>query len=409
MFNLWLAFRSIKSKKNFNLTAIFSILGLSLGVASLVVSMVILTSYFGTLKKTVIDIYGHINMVRNLTYLPDKKIEDDIPEDLRKDILHITPFLNASAVSVHNGKMSAVFIQGFDPVTVNKVLNLKSRSVKGDPPFSGKDYSQDENPPIWVGKRLAEKFNLKVGENLNLVVPTNNALENFDPKVQQFNVKGTLSFGRYDYDLRYLITNVKALKEFADLKDRNFGYRIKIKDSELAPEFSKKFNQSLGSEKYWASSWRSINSNLFAAVDFEKWIIFFVMMIIIVVASFNVASTLFVNVLRQFKDIAVLKSLGLPAHQIKRVFLLQGMIIGLVGYTLGLILGFSLCYGFVFAQEKWNILNSKVYKLESLTLSYEVFDLFVIAVVCLLICFLATLVPAAKGGHLEPMKGFGYE
>lgn len=408
MFYFWLALRTMKTGKSFSLTAILSIIGLALGVACMVVSMVVLTSYLGTLKKTVIDIYGDINLVKNISASSDKSFMESISPDLQKSIVAHTPFLNSSAIVVQKGKMSAVFVQGFDSNTVNKVLNLGSRLVEGEKPFSAESIDQ-EHSSIWIGRRLAEQFGFKQGDILNLVVPIDSSVDNFKPKLKKFIVKGVMSFGRYDYDLRYLITDVESLKSFAELSDKNYGYRIKIKDSDLASDFALKLNQDELSGDYWASSWRSINANLFAAADYEKIIIFFVLLIIIIVACFNVSSTLFVNVLGQFRDIAVLKSMGVTANNIKKIFIYQGLIIGFMGYLLGVILGGLCCYMFVYAQKNLNVLNSEVYKLEQLVITFEVVDILAVGFASMFICFLATLIPAIKGGKLTPMKGFRYE
>jgi len=398
----------MRNGKNFSLTAILSVLGLSLGVACMVVSMVVLTSYLGTLKKTVIDIYGDINLVKNISALDDNSFMDSISPSLKSEIVASTPFLNTSAIVVQKGKMSAVFVQGFEPTTVNKVLNFKGRLIKGEEPFIASSIGK-ESSSIWIGRRLATQFDYKVGDSLNLVVPIDSSVDNFKPKLKKFIVKGIMSFGRYDYDLRYLVTDVDSLKAFAELTDKSYGFRLKIKDSDKASDYALKLNQDKMSADYWASSWRSINANLFAAADYEKIIIFFVLLIIIIVACFNVSSTLFVNVLGQFRDIAVLKSMGVSSKNIKKIFIYQGLIIGFMGYVTGVIIGGICCYLFVYAQKNWNVLNSQVYKLESLVITFEVVDILAVGVASMFICFLATLIPAIKGGKLTPMKGFRYE
>ncbi len=408
MFYFWVALRTMYTGKSFSLTAILSIIGLALGVACMVVSMVVLTSYLGTLKKTVIDIYGDINLVRNISAQNEKSFLESMSPNLKKEVVAHTPFLNSSAIVVQKGKMSAVFVQGFEPETVNKVLNLKGRLVKGENPFSAESIDQ-EHSSIWIGRRLAEQFGYKINDTLNLVVPIDNSIDNFKPKLKKFIVKGIMSFGRYDYDLRYLVTDVESLKSFAELSDKNFGYRLKIKDSEMASDYALKLNQDTISSDYWASSWRSINANLFAAADYEKIIIFFVLLIIIIVACFNVSSTLFVNVLGQFRDIAVLKSMGVTAKNVKKIFIYQGLIIGFMGYILGIIIGAACCYLFVYAQKNWDVLNSEVYKLEDLVITFNFVDILAIGFASMFICFLATLIPAIKGGKLTPMKGFRYE
>ena len=408
MFDLWMAFRILKNKKSLSLSTILAVIGLAIGVASLFTSMVIITSYFGALKKTVIDIYGDVSLLSSYRQNPEGADLGQLPDSLKKQIVASTGYYKVTAVAIQNKKMEATVIHGFNGDTVLKVLDLQSRLVEGEKPFS-KKYS-GENPPIWVGHRLAKRLKLKVGDLLNIVVPIHKSygLESFRPKLKKFVVKGLMSFGRYDYDTKYLVTEAEPLRKFAELTPVHKGYRIKITDSENAESFARQLNkkEELG---FYATHWKAFNINLFEAAEYEKNIIFFILLIIVIVACFNVASTLFVSVVRKFKAIATLKALGMTGKQLRRVFIYKGLLIGLLGYVLGISLGYGICQGFVYAQKNWNILNSEIYKVEELIVSLEFFDLFSVGVASLFLCFLATLVPAIRGGRLKPMEGFRHE
>jgi len=406
---LWQVWRYFSAgRKYLNLTTALSIFGMALGVGSLVVSMVVVSSYLTTLKSTVIDAYGDMMILHDSARLENiEKIIDKVNE-VDNSIVAYTPYLSVEAIFARNAKVSGVIVQGFDLSTVGEVLKMEKHLIKGEFDLSS---SEAELPGIFIGKRLAENYNVKMGDVINLVVPVaqtrgGNA---WRPKLGKFKVRGVLFFGRYDYDTKYLVADIRDVQKFSGLKSKITGLRVKLKDSDKAVGLSDKINEQLGNEGYWTVSWRSLNYNLFSAADYEKYIIFLVLLIIVIAACFTISSTLYVHVMRRFQDISILKAMGASPRFIRQIFSMQGLLLGLMGYILGVGIGLGACYLFSYGITHWGLLGAKVYKLDGLDLDIKSIDLIQIFVVSLFICFLSTLAPARRGAKLMPAEGLKYE
>jgi lipoprotein-releasing system permease protein len=160
---------------------------------------------------------------------------------------------------------------------------------------------------------------------------------------------------------------------------------------------------------YWTRDWQQLNQNLLEAVQLEKVVIFFVVLVMVVAACFNISSTLFVTVLRRYSDISILRTMGATRGFILRLFSIQGMLVGLVGAIAGLLLGALLCWGFSILENQFGLLPGEIYKLSQFSPELRWFDLLSIFVVAFLICFISTLAPARRGAKLEAVEGLRYE
>jgi lipoprotein-releasing system permease protein len=402
----WLAFKYFGSwRRFFTLTTLLAILGMAIGVASLVVSMAVFSGYVTTLEKTVQDAVGHVLVLKRGTGNQEEMLKDILP--LVPGLLGKTPFVYAEAILAHKGKISGILIEGVDEGTVGSVLNLKNRVVSGEMDFTP---SSKGLPKIMIGKEIAQRFDVKVGDVLNLVVPL--AVEyqatNFRPKLSKFEVAGIIHYGRYDFDSRYVVMPLAQAQEFVEIGQRITGYRLKLNDPfrarAVVQEISSKFGQT-----YWARDWLEVNRNLFEAVRLEKTVLFFVLMILVVAAAFNIANVLFISVVQRYRDISVLKTLGAPNVMIRRIFICQGLIVGAMGAFSGIVAGLLLCRIFEWAQTHYPLIPAEVYKLDHINLRVQATDLLAIVGVSLAICFVATLVPSRRGARISPVEGLRYE
>ena len=418
----WLVWRYLASGKAFfNLTSLLSIIGLSIGVAALVVAMAIVSGFEDSLKKAVIDIFGDVVVVK-LIKNPEElhKVKSDIQKMIHKinnskdrpfwdlsgntELLSTTPYITTEAVVVHNQRVSGVILQGIDPPSHSKVLNLKSRLVRGEFNFSAGSL-----PGVAIGEKMAEKFNLSIGDTFKVVIPITNANGSFQSKVKEVKVTGVVMLGLYEHDLRTIFMDLTSIQNLIGRGQQVSGIRLNIKNPNHAIALSQAISSQLSTKGYWAMNWKQVNHNLFTAIKYEQIIIFFLLTIILVAASFNVASTLFVSVLSRQRDISTLQAIGMSSSSVRSLFVIQGLITGLIGYTTGLLLGLGLCAAFTYGYKKYGLLSGQVYKLEGLSLSIQPLDLLVILFTCLSICYLATLGPAAKGKNLPLINGLKYE
>lgn len=403
----WISWRLLMSRKTlFGGSAPLSLMGLILGVAALVASMAVMSGFESTLKNAMADVSGHAQVVKRSRFPDDWKELEDRIRKAEPTLVDSSRFVFIEAVLAHQGKISGILIQGVDTERVNKVLNFKGRVVSGS-----EDLSQvSEVPLALVGKGLATKMDLKVGDRFRVVVPIADAVDpsKFQRRVGEFQVQGILDLGKYEWNERFILSDLKAAQTVADIGDRYSGLLLRFQDVDHARTAAFNLSQVLGSP-YWVRDWRDSNENLFEAVQVERPGIFLVVLIITLVAAFNISATLFVNVVRRYKDIAILKTVGLSRTDIIKIFAFQGLFLGGIGIFFGFLLGFILCGLFAFAQSRLGLIAGEVYRLDSIELNIRLVDSLAICVATLVICFIATLAPARRGGKLSPVEGLRNE
>lgn len=379
---------------------------MTIGVSSLVVSMAVFSGYVSTLEQTVQDAVGHLLILKRGSANQEEMLGE--LQSVVPDMVASTPFVYAEAILADKGRIGGVMIEGIEESTVHKVLNLKARLVEGD--LNLESDPDDKAPRVLIGKGIAKKYDLHVGDKFRIVVPLTSEFQSsqFKPKIGQFTVAGVINFGRHDFDARYVVMALNRLQNFVEIGKKITGYRLRLKDPKQARGVAMDIANKFGSV-YWARDWQEVNRNLFEAARLEKAVLFFVLMILVVAAAFNIANTLFINVVQRYRDISVLKTLGAPDRLIRRIFTVQGLIVGGVGATIGLILGLLLCRLFEWLQTSYQLIPAEVYKLDHIDLEVRGLDLLIILAASLLICFIATLVPSRRGSRITPVEGLRYE
>lgn len=403
----WIAWRLLISRKTlFGGSAPLSLLGLILGVAALVASMAVMSGFESTLRNAMAEVSGHAQVVKRSRFPDDwQELESRIRQSEPR-LIGASRFVFIEGLLAREGQISGILIQGVDSERIRSVLNFSNRIVSGSD-----DLTQSAELPLaLIGKGLAKKMNLQVGDRFRVVVPVADTVDpsKFQRRMGQFQVQGILDLGKYDWNERFILADLKTAQQIADIGDRYSGLLLRFDDINYAREAAFNLSQVLGAP-YWVRDWRDSNENLFEAISVERPSIFLVVLIITLVAAFNVSSTLFVNVVRRFKDIAILKTVGLSQKDIIKIFALQGFFMGGIGLFFGFLLGFILCLLFQFAQSRLGLIAGEVYRLDSIELSIRWVDSLAICFATLLICFIATLAPARRGGRLSPVEGLRNE
>lgn len=387
-------------------SAPLALLGLVLGVAALVASMAVMSGFENTLKTAMAEVSGHAQVVKRSRFPDDWKELEDRIRKAEPTLVSTSRFVFIEAVLANKGQISGVLIQGVDTQRVNEVLNFKRRIVSGTDDLN----VASDVPLALVGKNLAKKMNLNVGDTFRVVVPVADSVDpsKFQRRVGAFKVQGILDLGKHDWNERFILSDLKATQDLADIGDRYSGLLLKFQDVDHAREAAFNLSGVLGAP-YWVRDWRDANENLFEAINVERPGIFFVVLVITIVAAFNVSATLFVNVVRRFKDIAILKTVGLSQKDIMKIFVCQGLFMGLVGLVLGFALGIGIAYLFEFMQGRLSLISGEVYRLENIELQIRFVDGVAICIATLVICLIATIAPARRGAKLEPVEGLRSE
>lgn len=402
---IWVALRTLKSgQKRAGISSWFSFIGLVLGVASMTVAMAVVSGFETTLKNSIIDVRGHLVVFKQGKNQENAQAFEQKLKKIIPDITATIPFVMVEAVAAHKGKLQGVIIQGVDGDSAKKNLGIQKRLIEGAFSFP----KEEDVYGVVVGKGFAQHFNLNIKDVFRLVLPMADDLNpvDFKRKMGKFKVMGIVDLGKHQYNERYLITDLKIAQEFASLGDKYLGLMTKIKEADRAREFGLKLSAELGS-RYWIQDWE--DDNLFEAVKIEKPILFFVLLIMVIVASLNISSTLFINVVQRYSDIGILKSMGASPQWIRQIFYSQGIFIGVFGNIFGFLLGLVFCGVFIVLQKSLGVIDGSVYNVDGISIQIRFLDVFSIFTFTMLICFISTLAPAWRGSRLNPVEGLRYE
>ena len=409
MFNkniFYIAWKLLFTKKAlFGGSTPLSLLGLILGVACLFVSMAVMSGFESTLKKTMSDVTGDIQIIERPKSNPNWQEFEANLMSLEPQIKVTTRFLFLEAVLAHQGQISGVTVQGIDKDKFNQVLNIKSRIITGENSLSKKDGF----PGAFIGKGIAKRMNFNVGDVFKIVVPIT---DNFNPgvfkrQIGEFKIAAILDLGKHDWNERSIIVDIQEAQKVALVGNRYTGLLIKTYDLDRARETAFHLAKKLGPE-FWIRDWKDVNENLFDAVVIERVVIFLVVLIIVIVAAFNISSTLYVGVIQRNNDIAILKTLGVSQRQVLHIFTLQGLFLGAFGFVLGNVLGLCLCQLFMWGQRIFDLIPGSVYKIDNIVIEIRWLDLSAIGIATLIICYLATLAPAYRSSRLTVVEGLRY-
>ncbi len=400
------------------LPAMLSVVGLAIGVASLTVAMAVVSGFESTLRSALIDVFGDLLVVRRgdetVTFERTReKLREVLP-----DLTGVTPFITLEAIVVGQGKLNGVVIQGVDLETVDSVLRIRSRVIKGAFDLDTKapsgdsldEQGLDRPAKALVGKALAKRFGLDIGKTFRAVLPKPSISDTsaFVSSVATFVVTGIIDFGKADYDERTVVTSLSQARLLGAIQAPFTGLRVKLKDSGRAPQAAVDLIRVLG-PNWWVMDWSEGNRNFFRAIKYERIAIFFVIFIMVIAASFNVASNIFIGVLRRTSEISILRALGFSKRDVATLFRLQGLLFGIVGTLAGLGLGVVLAGLFLWAQTALNLLPAEVYKLNRIGVEFNPFDISIVVVAAITICVLASLAPAARAAQMDPVEGLRHE
>ena len=406
-FHLWIVKRLVASgRRLFSLVSMMSLIGMTLGVACLVVAMAVTSGFESTLRQAVVDVFGHVLVVRQTDHPQTLEAIVTKMKSIAPSIVAVTPFFQFDGVLAHDKRIAGVVVQGLELASVDQVLNIHSRVIQGAFRFA----TNNGLAAALIGKGIAKKFNLKVGDEFKVVLPSpsKQSATEFSPKVMSFKVGGVLDLGKNEYDERYIVTDLKTAQNFAGVGENFSGIRLRIKNENAAAQVAQALAQGLGST-YYTMSWKDVNRNLFEATSIERIAIFLVLLVMVVAASFNISSNLYVSVLQKYREISILKAIGFSSKDIQKLFSYHGMLLGAMGTFFGIILGLILCLLFSLVQKYFVILPGDVYRLDHVGVEIRFIDMGAIIFSAMSICLISSLAPAFRGARLEPVEGLRYE
>ncbi len=403
---LFVGFRYMRAKRkrrSISLNTVISIVGVTVGVATLIATLAVMTGFKEDLQNKILGTNSHI-IVTDRT----RDAMSDYKEVARRlhAIPHIvaqTPFIYGQVLLTSPEGVTGAVLRGVDPASESKVTDIAKNIVQGK--LGDLNVSPGGRPAIILGKELAAKLAARVGETVNVLTPTGmvSAL-GMIPKVKPFVVVGIFDSGFYEYDVSLAYISIPAAQAFLDMPNAVSGIAVKVDDIFRARAIAREIDTALGFP-YGARDWMMLNRNLFSALKLEKIVMFIVLVLIILVASFNIVSTLAMMVVDKSREIAILKAMGSTRREIMAIFMVDGLVIGLVGTFIGVPLGYLFCWGI----ERFYTLPSDVYFISHIPITIRMFDIGLVSLSAVVISFLATLYPSWQAGKLDPAEALRYE
>ncbi len=405
-YQIFIALRYLKSKKRYkgvSVNTAISIGGVAVGVMALLVVLAVMTGFQQDLQRKILGANSHI-IVRS--YRGSISDYDVIAGKLRseKDVVSFAPFVLGQVMVSSGRRAHGVFLKGIDPERESKTTEILSHIKDGN--MNGLN-EEDGAPAIILGKELAANIGVFVGDNLNVISPIGEiGPMGMLPKVRQFRVVAIFEIGMFEYDSNLVLTSMKTAQDFFGLKKDISGVEIRLDDIYKAPEVRKRLQEDLGLP-FQVMDWMQMNKNLFSALKLEKFAMFIILVLIVLVASFNIISNLIMNVIEKSREIAILKAIGATNSGIMTIFMLQGLLIGLIGTAIGVTGGYLL--GYILNTYEIIKLPADVYYLSHLPVKMELFDFIVVSLSAIVISFIATLYPSWQAARLNPVEPLRYE
>jgi lipoprotein-releasing system permease protein len=405
-YQLFIALRYLKSKKKYrgvSVTTAISIGGVAVGVMALLVVLSVMSGFHQDLQKKILGANAHIIIRDYKGVIQDyEKTAEKLKQE--KDIISYSPFV-LGQVMVSSGKRThGVFLRGINPDTESRTTEILSHIKEGD--FT-KLSEQSDIPGIILGKELAASLGVFLNDKINIVSPLGEiGPMGMLPKVRQFTVVAIFEIGMFEYDSSLALTNIKAAQDFFDMDNTISGIELKLHDIYMAPEIKLRLQEKLGFP-YYVMDWMQMNKNLFSALKLEKFAMFVILVLIILVASFNIISNLIMNVIEKSREISILKAIGATNTGIMTIFIFQGLFIGLIGTTIGVLGGYIL--GYILNTYQIIKLPADVYYLSHLPVKMNLFDFITVSVSAITITFLATIYPAWQAAKMDPVEPLRYE
>lgn len=416
----FISLRYLKARRRqgfISLISLISVAGVTVGVMALIVVLAVMTGFTDSLREKILGINSHIVVQKLGSGITDyQELSRVILQE--ENILAATPYTySQTMLSVPDGSSGAV-VRGIDPTTANDVLSLNSQLIEGSVMDLNKKTTSPENSPpdaeparelpgIILGKELAGSLHIDVGDNIRLFSPSGPLTPmGVIPKIKTCKVVGIFDTGMYEYDSSLAYVSLATAQDFLELGSHVHGLELKVNDIYKAADIAAKLEKKLGFG-YVVKDWISMNKNLFSALKLEKTAMFIILALIVLVAAFNIISTLIMVVMSKGKDIAILKSMGATSMGIMRIFVYEGLIIGLTGTILGVIGGLALCK--VLSKYQFIKLPSDVYPITTLPIKVLPMDVTLVAVSAALITLVATLYPSWQASKIEPAVALRYE
>jgi len=405
-FELFVAIRYLLAKRKqafISLISLISTVGVGVGVMALIVALALMTGLQGELRDRILGSMAHVYVWRTGGI---KDYRADVQRLRTFDgVVGAAPALEDQAVVIKGDTTAFINLKGIDPALEGGVTELGGAMQKGR--LSDlHDATDDELPGILIGKDLASKLRVTVGDTVSVMTPQGTLTPGgMMPRIRPVRVAGVYSLGLYEFDSTYGFISL-GFAERVMGKDAPVRIQLKVVEINRAPEIAQRIMEEARGE-YITDDWTNMNKQIFSALSTEKMGMSIAVGLIVMVGALNIIASLILLVMEKTRDIAILKTMGTSSGVVMRIFMMQGLIIGVVGTTVGAIGGVSLCW--VLTRYRLIHIPQDVYQVSYIPFVVLPRDFIFVVVASTAIAFLATLYPSRQAARLDPIQALRFE
>ncbi|MFH0925487.1 MAG: lipoprotein-releasing ABC transporter permease subunit [bacterium] len=422
---LFIALRYLEARRKqsaISVITFISVLGIALGVSALIIVIAVMNGFEGDLREKILGTNAHMFILQRDGDMSN--YQDVIGRIQRacvvKHIKGIAPFILNQAMLSSGKNVSGVVLRGIDPALEGNVTKLKRNIELGDINLldqsstdtfkQGNEQQTFSRDGIIIGKELARNLGLYLDDSVTLILPLGTITPmGMSPKITKLKVVGIFSSGLYEYDVSCAYVSLKTAQRLFGMGDEITGIEVKLDDMDKVKEVGREVIRVLGI-RYRIQDWIDMNHSFFSAMKLERIALFIILTLIILVAAFNIIGTLIMMVIEKNKDIGILKSTGATSKNIRDIFMLQGIGIGILGTLIGFVTGFGISWSADFFKLiKLNNDLASAYSMSYLPFKIDLISVIIICSSSLLISFLATVYPSWQAAKLDPVVAIRYE
>ncbi len=405
-YEFFIASRYMHSKENsrfLSVVTVISIGGIALGVTALIIVLSIMNGFESGIREKIIGTTSHITVAAfdENSFAANDSIYNSIKSV--KGVVAAAPVVQGKVAISSRFGSDGVVLRGVDPKENAKVSDINKHIIVGNFAF-GNHFE----PGIVIGTNLAENLGVSIGEKITVFSLKGTDFDPLTsrPLASQYTVEGIFETGMYEYDGSLVYVSLQEAQWLFSMGNKISFIDVKTDNIYEAASIARKIGDRLG-YRYFAVDWSHTHKNLFSWMTLEKWAMFLALSLIIAVAGFNIVSNLIMVVLEKRKAIGILKALGAKRSSIRKIFIIKGIIVGLIGILLGNIIGIALC----FIQDKYSIISlpADIYFISKLPVEIHLIDIVGISLITFIITYLASLYPANKASSLPPAEIIRYE